>query len=112
MLNMLLTRGMALALLGLSAFALVMWTDNQGKAREITRLEGQVVTANADKEAFEELARQRPQVEIRYRDGLAAVAAAGERTSDACLADPRIRAAYAAIGLRNDALGDAAGGAE
>ena len=112
MFDTLVNRGLMASALAAAVLAFGLWRDGKAKADRITDLEGQVAEQRADAAALRTLAERRPQVEIRYRDGLAAVNAAGERTSDACLSDPRIAAAYRALGLHDDAPGDAARGTE
>lgn len=101
----------AATLAAIAAGVLAFWfyAQNEAKADRIVELEIQAWTRDADNRALAVLAAERPRVEREYRDALAAVAAAGERTSDACLTDPRVLAAYRAIGLQHNDGADAPG---
>lgn len=103
MLDSWLSRALAVVALAAAALALAFWMDGKMKAARIDDLEGQVKEQSADAAALRVLAERRPAVEIRYRDGLAAVNAAAPETSDACLTDPRIVAAYAVLGVHHEA---------
>lgn len=96
-LNNIVSQGLALAAVAAGVLAFWLYVDNERKADRIVELTSQVVAASANAAAYQVQAEQRPQVEIRYRDAVEAVNAAGERTSDACLTDPRVRAAYDAV---------------
>lgn len=100
MIQGLLLRGVALAAVVAGVAAFGFWMDASAKAARIHDLEGQVAEQRADAAAMRVIATRAPQIEVRYRNARAAVDAAGERTSDACLNDPRVRAAYATLRLR------------
>lgn len=103
MLKGFLLRGLALAAIAASVAALVLWRDVEAKTREISTLRDQLTVANSTTAALTILAQRRPQAETEFADVMAAINAAGERTSDACLADPRIRAFYDGYGVRDAA---------
>lgn len=103
MLSGFLLKGAALAAVVAGVAAFSFYQDGKAKAREIETLQGQLTMANSTTQALTELASRRGRAEANYDDVIAAINAAGERTSDACLSDPRVRAYYDGFQLRHDA---------
>lgn len=101
MIDTLINRALIMGLIAATAIAGAAWLDGKAKARRIAELNTELTTAKADNAALDALAAALPRIERRSRDALAAINAAGERTSDACLSDPRIIAYYDGFRLRD-----------
>lgn len=100
-------RILSLALVIAVAAAGAFYLDAKAKADRIEKLEAQVLEQRADKVALLTVANALPQIDRRFRSTMAAINAAGDRTSEACLNDPRVRASNAALRLRYPTASDA-----
>lgn len=101
MLDSLVNRALTVVAIAAAVSALGFYVDGRVKAARIETLQGELKSSRASEAAAEVLAVRRPQSEARYGDILAAINAASERTSNACLTDPRVRAYYDGLSVRD-----------